>query len=230
MPGPSVSVLVGGAGQSRLSPSAHDAYGSSSSSRSKRLEDPPPDSSRWRRSRSVCGVLYFSSRATLVCFAFARPRPIDLTPSETVLGYLGGAHRKCEYLPAHRIACPARNVRPGVAGWVFRGLRGGPGGGLRLAAEPAHGLPSGLWSGLLREGVGIDRRGDPADLQLRIRGHSPPQQRESHGPVLVVLDHGAAPTDRPAPGTDLVTGGGQIVDGAVEVEPQQHPGGAAEVV
>src|SRR5699024_9030096 len=105
--------------QYRESLSDHDAYESSSSST--RVDCRPPDNSCWRRSRSVCGVLYFSSRATLVCFAFARPRPIDLTPSETVLGDLGGAHRKCEYVPEHRIACPARIVRPGVEGPVTSG-------------------------------------------------------------------------------------------------------------
>ena len=55
------------------SPGSSSSYVSSTS-----LEDvdEDPASSRWRESKSVDWELYFSSRATFCCFAFARPRPI----------------------------------------------------------------------------------------------------------------------------------------------------------
>ena len=43
--------------------------------------DGEPASSRCSAERSVFGELYLSSRATRVCLAFARPRPIGSTPS-----------------------------------------------------------------------------------------------------------------------------------------------------
>ena len=44
-------------------------------------DDGAPVSSFCRAERSVLGELYLSSRATRVCLAFARPRPIGSTPS-----------------------------------------------------------------------------------------------------------------------------------------------------
>ena len=44
------------------------------------LSNSEPASSCWSRSKSVCGELYLSSRATFVCFAFARPRPMGGPP------------------------------------------------------------------------------------------------------------------------------------------------------
>ena len=44
-------------------------------------DDGPPVSSFCSAERSVVGVLYVSTRATRVCLAFARPRPIGSTPS-----------------------------------------------------------------------------------------------------------------------------------------------------
>lgn len=47
-----------------------------------------PWSSRSSALKSVFGVEYFNSRATLVCLAFARPRPMASTPSRSA-----GRHR-----------------------------------------------------------------------------------------------------------------------------------------
>jgi hypothetical protein len=51
----------------------------------------PDRSSRSNDEKSVSKDRYFSSRATFVCFAFARPRPIGSTPSHVVCLRLAAA-------------------------------------------------------------------------------------------------------------------------------------------
>src|SRR5690606_22598326 len=75
---------------SSLYSSAYRAYRSSSSSSPSSNRSPfdgrsgvDAPSSSARRERSVLPLLYFSWRATFVCLALARPRPIGSTPSTT---------------------------------------------------------------------------------------------------------------------------------------------------
>src|SRR5699024_5444366 len=63
------------------------AYGSSNQLLGSR--DTSLDSSRSSASKSVLGVLYLSSRATFVCLAFARPRPMARPPRKRVRGGRG---------------------------------------------------------------------------------------------------------------------------------------------
>src|SRR5215212_9586609 len=60
--------------------SARSAYCGGTSWRS----EPSPRSSRSNDEKSVSNERYLSSRATFVCFAFARPRPIGSTRSHCV--------------------------------------------------------------------------------------------------------------------------------------------------
>src|SRR5699024_1798154 len=178
------------------------------------------------RLRSV--VLQFASNLGLLRLRAASAHWPD--PLGNGAGPPRGAHRKCEYLPAHRIACPARNVRPGRAPPCPR-RSGGATGPLRLAAEPADRLTAGLGPGLAGRRVGVDGGRGAVDVEGGVRGDRPLERREGDRTLLVVLDHGAEPADGASAHADVGARGRQVVPaGAVELQPDEHARGLAEVV
>src|SRR5699024_11626011 len=94
------------------------SYGSAYVSSNQLLgsRDTSLDSSRSSASKSVLAVLYLSSRATFVCLAFARPRPMARPPRKRVRGGrgIGGPVYLDNFFLTPSVPCRAGRTRRGM--------------------------------------------------------------------------------------------------------------------
>src|SRR5699024_845095 len=92
------------------------------------------------------------------------------------------------------------------------------------SSQPVDRLASRLHTIVLGDRVGIDGDGASPCVQLRVGCDGSLDQRQRDRPEFVVLNDGPEAADLTAAGGDVLTGGGQLVVAAVEVQQQQIAG------
>ena len=198
----------------------------SSSSRSVSLPGDPA-SSRWSWVKSVCGELYFSSRATLVCFALARPRPMGEPPRAITERPNEQAAPICVcLLSCDHSTVPRRGALAGPAAANVTAHR-------VVAAQAVDGQPSRAGGIGRRQRIGVDRRRRPAFSPPVVSSVSAGRPRLSSasaiGPRSTWSTTVPSAADRAAAGEHGVAGR-RAVGRAVEVQQHQHPRRSAQVV